>query len=154
MGNAIKFTEHGEVVVDVDFESISNLDVVVHFAVTDTGIGIPAEKQAQVFEAFAQADSSTTRRYGGTGLGLAISKKLTELMGGRIWVESEEGKGSTFHFTARFPLAHAVGEVCMVTPGEVARHAGAGGGRQHLQPRNHRRDDRELADEAGSGEGR
>ena len=116
VGNAIKFTEKGEVVVDVDFESISNLDVVVHFAVKDTGIGIPEEKRAKVFEAFAQADSSTTRRYGGTGLGLAISKKLAELMGGRIWLESEEGKGSTFHFTARFPLAHAGGEMCVVTP--------------------------------------
>ncbi len=116
VGNAIKFTEHGEVVLHVDFESISNLDVVVHFAVQDTGIGIPAEKQHKVFEAFAQADSSTTRKYGGTGLGLAISKKLAELMGGRIWVESQEGKGSTFHFTARFGLAYPIGEVCAVTP--------------------------------------
>ena len=119
VGNAIKFTEKGEVVVDVDFESISNLDVVVHFAVKDTGIGIPEEKRAKVFEAFAQADSSTTRRYGGTGLGLAISKKLAELMGGRIWLESVEGKGSTFHFTARFPLAHAGGELCVVTPAKL-----------------------------------
>ncbi len=119
VGNAIKFTEHGEVVLHVDFESISNLDVVVHFAVTDTGIGIPRDKQRRVFEEFEQADSSTTRKYGGTGLGLAISKKLTELMGGRIWVESEEGKGSTFHFTARFGIATPVGEVCTVTPAEL-----------------------------------
>jgi PAS domain S-box-containing protein len=119
VGNAIKFTEKGEVVLHVDFESISNLDVVVHFAVRDTGIGIPTEKQSKVFEAFAQADSSTTRKYGGTGLGLAISKKLAELMGGRIWVESQEGKGSTFHFTARFGLAHPGGEVCAVTPANL-----------------------------------
>jgi PAS domain S-box-containing protein len=116
VGNAIKFTEQGEVVLHVDFESISNLDVVVHFAVSDTGIGIPPEKQRRVFEEFEQADSSTTRKYGGTGLGLAISKKLAELMGGRIWVDSEEGKGSTFHFTARFGLANPAGEICTVTP--------------------------------------
>jgi PAS domain S-box-containing protein len=119
VGNAIKFTEHGEVVLHVDFETISNADVLLHFAVKDTGIGIPAEKQHRVFEAFAQADSSTTRKYGGTGLGLAISKKLAELMGGRIWVVSEEGKGSTFHFTARFALAHPVGEICVVTPASL-----------------------------------
>jgi PAS domain S-box-containing protein len=102
VGNAIKFTEHGEVVVQVNVEAHAEPDVLLHFSVTDTGIGIPAEKQQHIFEAFAQADSSTTRKYGGTGLGLAISAQLCELMNGVMWVESEEGRGSTFHFTAHF----------------------------------------------------
>jgi signal transduction histidine kinase/DNA-binding response OmpR family regulator len=107
VGNAVKFTEHGEVVVAVELEEESADGVALHFAVVDTGIGIPAEKHARIFEAFAQADGSMTRRYGGTGLGLAISAQLVELMGGRIWVESEPDRGSTFHFTARFGLARA-----------------------------------------------
>jgi PAS domain S-box-containing protein len=102
VGNAIKFTEWGEVVIRVDLDGESADSVGVHVTVRDTGIGIPAEKHQAIFAAFAQADSSTTRRYGGTGLGLAITSQLLELMGGRIWVESEVGKGSAFHFKVRF----------------------------------------------------
>jgi two-component system sensor histidine kinase/response regulator len=99
VGNAIKFTERGEVVVLVEVESQREDAVVLHLAVQDTGIGISPDKQQVIFEAFAQADASTTRRYGGTGLGLAISSRLADMMGGRIWAESELGKGSTFHVT-------------------------------------------------------
>ena len=102
VGNAIKFTEQGEVVLNVQAEPCANGNVQLCFSVADTGIGIPREKQAVIFEAFSQADSSTTRRYGGTGLGLAISAQLVELMGGKLSVESELDRGSTFRFTARF----------------------------------------------------
>ena len=104
VGNAIKFTESGEVVLNASLESRTNEGVVLHFSVTDTGIGIPREKQKAIFEAFAQGDASTTRKYGGTGLGLSISSQLSELMGGRIWLESEPGRGSAFHFTVRLGL--------------------------------------------------
>ncbi|MGA9040113.1 MAG: response regulator [Terriglobales bacterium] len=101
-GNAIKFTEHGEVLVEISSSPQADGRVELHFKVKDTGIGIPAEKHELLFHPFTQADSSTTRKYGGTGLGLAISVRLVGLMGGKMWLESEEGKGSTFHFTARF----------------------------------------------------
>jgi signal transduction histidine kinase/CheY-like chemotaxis protein len=102
IGNAIKFTDKGEVVLRVEQVKHDGDDVVIHFSVRDTGIGISTDKQAQIFEAFTQADASTTRRYGGTGLGLTISSQLISLMSGRIWVESEPGQGSTFHFTLPF----------------------------------------------------
>jgi len=104
VGNAIKFTERGEVVIYVGVGSQTKDDIQLYFVVADTGIGIPPQKQALIFGAFNQADGSFTRRYGGTGLGLTISSRLVELMGGRIWVESEVGKGSRFHFTARLGL--------------------------------------------------
>jgi len=101
VGNAIKFTERGEVCLRVEKESAQDAHVVLHFAVRDTGIGIPTDKQTLIFESFSQADGSTTRKFGGTGLGLPISQRLTEMMGGAIWVESVVGEGSTFHFTVR-----------------------------------------------------
>ncbi|MBZ5695902.1 MAG: response regulator [Acidobacteriia bacterium] len=104
VGNGIKFTEQGEVVVYVKTVSRTQDQVKLQFTVADTGIGIPMEKQTSIFEAFNQADGSMTRKYGGTGLGLTISSRLVALMGGRIWVESEPGKGSRFHFTACFAL--------------------------------------------------
>jgi CheY-like chemotaxis protein len=100
VGNAIKFTARGDVAVHVDVDSVTEDRLMLHFRVTDTGIGIPEDKLAMIFEAFVQADGSNTRQFGGTGLGLAICAKLVELLSGRIWVESEPGVGSTFHFTA------------------------------------------------------
>ena len=104
VGNAIKFTESGEVVLTVDIERTEDSSVSLHCAIRDSGIGVPADKQQAIFEAFSQADVSTTRRFGGTGLGLAICARLVQLMGGRIWLDSIEGQGSTFHFTARLGL--------------------------------------------------
>ena len=104
VGNAIKFTERGEITVQVQARELTQQTAELHFRVQDNGIGIPIDKHQMIFDAFTQADSSTTRKYGGTGLGLAITKRLVELMGGTIWLESEPGKGSSFHFTAKFGL--------------------------------------------------
>ena len=136
VGNAIKFTERGEVVVHVEPQAIEADAVALHFAVTDTGVGVPVDKQAVIFEAFAQADTSTTRTFGGTGLGLAIASELVSLMGGTIWLDSEVGVGSTFHFTARLkrdvdcPAAAAGGGA----GGRPARPARARRRRQRDQP--------------------
>ena len=102
VGNAVKFTERGEVVLSVECDERAGTGVELHFTVTDTGIGIPLEKQASIFDAFTQADPSTTRRFGGTGLGLSIASQLVGLLGGRIWLDSEPGAGSRFHFVLPF----------------------------------------------------
>lgn len=108
LDNAVKFTAQGGLItVTATTEDSSATEAVVHFAVSDTGIGIPPEKRQSIFEAFSQADSSSTRRFGGTGLGLTISSKLAQMMGGKLWVESEPGAGSTFHLTTRLELAAA-----------------------------------------------
>ena len=123
LGNAIKFTERGEVQLRVGVATALPDEVCLHFGVIDTGIGIPRDKQQVVFEAFAQADGSATRRFGGTGLGLSISRRLVEMMRGDLWVESEAGEGSTFRFTATFhinptPEGSAPGDDCPSTAAE------------------------------------
>src|SRR5262249_12657206 len=105
LGNSLKFTDKGSLSINVSVDHVTSTAVTLHFAIADTGIGIPADKVSTVFENFSQVDASTTRKYGGTGLGLAISRKFVELMNGRIWVESTVGVGSTFHFTADFGIA-------------------------------------------------
>lgn len=105
VGNAVKFTDRGDIFVNVEVEADDNEVATLHFSVRDTGIGIPADKQAAVFEAFQQSDSSTTRKFGGTGLGLSISVQFVKLMQGRIWLDSLEGEGTTFHFCVPLQIA-------------------------------------------------
>jgi signal transduction histidine kinase/CheY-like chemotaxis protein/ligand-binding sensor domain-containing protein len=122
LGNAIKFTDQGEVALKVELEGQTGTSCVLHFTVSDTGIGIPPEKQESIFEAFSQADNSTTRKYGGTGLGLSISMRLVAMMGGKIWVESEIGRGSQFHFTIRLGVGDSKpAEVGKIAPPEILR---------------------------------
>jgi two-component system sensor histidine kinase/response regulator len=127
VGNAMKFTEQGEIVLEAEKENKNeneqNGEILLHFKVKDTGIGIAPQKQKMIFEAFTQADGSTTRRYGGTGLGLAVTKQIVNLMGGKIWVESELGRGSTFHFTVRFGIAKAIREARDAADPEILRDA-------------------------------
>ena len=118
VGNALKFTEHGRVVVTIDLESRDGDEAVLHVAVADTGIGVPPDRQAAIFDAFTQADGSTARSHGGTGLGLTISRRLVDMMGGRLSLASEPGRGSTFHFTVRVGVRAAPIEDA-VAPGAI-----------------------------------
>jgi PAS domain S-box-containing protein len=123
VGNAIKFTDKGEIAVKVQIESKGNGDCMCRFTVADTGIGIPESKRELIFAPFSQADTSTTRKYGGTGLGLTISTRLVQMMGGKIWVESEMGRGSQFHFTLRLGAAEAKEiKLGTVAPSEFLRN--------------------------------
>jgi two-component system, sensor histidine kinase and response regulator len=124
VGNAIKFTERGEVVLEAAVEALHGDRLQLHFKVRDTGIGIPLEKQKSIFEAFSQADNSTTRRYGGTGLGLTISASLVRIMGGEIWVESVPAEGSCFHFTTSLGIVNAAGLPAPSSPADRVSVAG------------------------------
>jgi two-component system, sensor histidine kinase and response regulator len=119
VSNAIKFTSRGEVALKVEVDGEDQDTRVIKFTVSDTGIGVPAEKQVSIFSPFTQADSSTTRKYGGTGLGLTISARMAAMMGGRIWLESEVGRGTQFHFTARFRMSSKAVESEIMVPFET-----------------------------------
>ncbi len=121
VGNAIKFTKQGEVALKVHLDSEQGEDRILHFTVSDTGIGIPPEKQKLIFQPFSQADSSTTRKFGGTGLGLTISMRVVEIMGGKMWVQSEVGRGAQFHFTVRLKTSEKTLEVGTIAPPETLR---------------------------------
>jgi two-component system, sensor histidine kinase and response regulator len=121
--NAVKFTERGEIVISVRASERTESDVLLHFRVQDTGIGLSQEQMGRLFQSFSQADTSTTRKFGGTGLGLAISKKLAELMGGQVGVESEPGKGSTFWFSARVGVGAGIKRELLPNPDLRGRHA-------------------------------
>ncbi|HXN22455.1 MAG TPA: response regulator [Candidatus Dormibacteraeota bacterium] len=121
LSNAIKFTSHGEVALKVTIAAAIGEDRMVHFTVSDTGVGIPADKQKLIFEPFTQADSSTTRKYGGTGLGLSISTRLVAMMGGKIWLVSHVDRGTDFHFTVRLGTSNKTIEVGTIAPPEMLR---------------------------------
>jgi CheY-like chemotaxis protein/two-component sensor histidine kinase len=121
VNNAIKFTHTGEVALKVKLDAEEGSDCILHFIVADTGIGVPLEKQKIIFDPFTQADSSTTRKYGGTGLGLTISARLVAMLGGKIWVESEVGRGTQFHFTARMRNSGDVMAIGILAPLEILR---------------------------------
>jgi PAS domain S-box-containing protein len=121
LGNAIKFTDKGEVALSVQLQINDGDESLLRFTVSDTGIGIPAEKQKLIFDPFTQADTSTTRKYGGTGLGLTISSRLVNMMDGRIWVESEFGRGTQFHFTVQFKHVGGKSPIATIAPPEILR---------------------------------
>jgi PAS domain S-box-containing protein len=123
VGNSIKFTNEGEIALKISMSAEDGETPMVHFVVSDTGIGISPEKQKLIFEPFSQADSSTTRKYGGTGLGLTISSRLVECMGGKIWVESEVGRGTQFHFTVILRSSEGKVQVGTTAPPEILRGA-------------------------------
>ncbi len=140
IGNGVKFTEHGSVTLGVERLSEERGQAELHFSVADTGIGIPASKQRAIFQSFNQVDSSLTRRFGGTGLGLSIASQLVHMMGGRIWVESEEGHGSIFHFTVRLQIAEPPAELRKdvsphvdVESSEPPRPGAVSTGKRHLR---------------------
>ena len=116
VANAIKFTDHGEIAILVEADAVRGQEVDLHLSVRDTGIGISPDRQEMIFEPFQQADSSATRRYGGMGMGLAMSRQLVKLMGGRIWFESEVGKGTTFHFTVKFSRQAQTAQAAAASP--------------------------------------
>ena len=126
VGNALKFTEQGAIGASVEVIDRHGDEVELRFSVRDTGIGIPLEQQKRIFQAFVQADGSTTRKYGGTGLGLAISERIARLMGGQLALDSEPGRGSCFSFTARFPVASSPASVAPAAPAAIPTAFGAG----------------------------
>jgi signal transduction histidine kinase len=126
VGNAVKFTDRGSIAVAVGRQDGSDRAVVLQFTVSDTGIGIPPDRQGAIFEAFTQADGSTTRRYGGTGLGLTISSRLVAMMGGRLWVESEPARGTSFHFTVAASIDRGTLRVLVAEEDAVNRRLAAG----------------------------